>query len=123
LRCPPGPVGGRPVAALAPSRMDDHAGLALDGRDRRRRSGCAAHHRRAVAPSPAGDPARCGRGSYRPERVRPGRAQEAAVHPPQATWIWAGGAVIILGVLLGNVGDRGVIAELATRRIPVTLPA
>src|SRR5439155_253875 len=42
---------------------------------------------------------------------------------PLVTWIWAGGAVIILGVLLGNVGDRGVIAELATRRIPVTLPA
>src|SRR5438309_4931093 len=42
---------------------------------------------------------------------------------PLVTWIWAGGAVIILGVLLGNVGDRGVLAELATRRIPVTLPA
>ena len=42
---------------------------------------------------------------------------------PLVTWVWAGGAVIILGVVLGNVGKRGVAAELARRRIPITLPA
>jgi cytochrome c-type biogenesis protein CcmF len=42
---------------------------------------------------------------------------------PLVTWIWAGGAILILGVVLGNVGDREVAAELARRRIPITLPA
>jgi cytochrome c-type biogenesis protein CcmF len=42
---------------------------------------------------------------------------------PLVTWIWAGGAVIILGVVLGNVGERSAVAELARRRIPITLPA
>jgi len=42
---------------------------------------------------------------------------------PLVTWIWAGGAVIILGVVLGNVGERSVVPELARRRVPVTLPA
>jgi cytochrome c-type biogenesis protein CcmF len=42
---------------------------------------------------------------------------------PLVTWIWAGGAVIILGVLLGNVGETSAATELARRRIPVTLPA
>ncbi len=42
---------------------------------------------------------------------------------PLVTWIWAGGAVIILGVVLGNVGERGAVPELARRRVPVTLPA
>jgi cytochrome c-type biogenesis protein CcmF len=42
---------------------------------------------------------------------------------PLVTWIWAGGAVIILGVVLGNVGERSAAAELARRRIPITLPA
>jgi cytochrome c-type biogenesis protein CcmF len=42
---------------------------------------------------------------------------------PLVTWIWAGGAVIILGVVLGNVGERSPVGELARRRIPVTLPA
>ena len=42
---------------------------------------------------------------------------------PLVTWIWAGGAVIILGVVLGNAGERGVEAELARRRIPITLTA
>jgi len=42
---------------------------------------------------------------------------------PLVTWIWAGGAVIILGVVLGNVGERSTATELARRRIPVTLPA
>jgi cytochrome c-type biogenesis protein CcmF len=42
---------------------------------------------------------------------------------PLVTWIWAGGAVIILGVVLGNAGEAGLAAELARRRIPITLPA
>jgi len=42
---------------------------------------------------------------------------------PLVTWIWVGGAILILGVVLGNVGEREVAAELARRRIPITLPA
>ncbi len=42
---------------------------------------------------------------------------------PLVTWIWAGGAVVILGVVLGNVGQRNAAPELARRRIPITLPA
>ena len=42
---------------------------------------------------------------------------------PLVTWIWAGGAVIIFGLVLGNVGERSAVADLARRRIPVTLPA
>ncbi len=42
---------------------------------------------------------------------------------PLVTWIWAGGAVIILGVVLGNAGEGSLAAELARRRIPITLPA
>jgi len=42
---------------------------------------------------------------------------------PLVSWVWAGGAVIILGVVLGNVGERSPIPELARRRIPITLPA
>jgi len=42
---------------------------------------------------------------------------------PLVTWIWAGGAIIILGVVLGNVGQRIPVPELARRRQTVTLPA
>jgi cytochrome c-type biogenesis protein CcmF len=42
---------------------------------------------------------------------------------PLVTWIWAGGVILILGVVLGNAGEREVAAELARRRIPITLPA
>ena len=42
---------------------------------------------------------------------------------PLVSWVWAGGAVIILGVVLGNIGERSPIPELARRRIPITLPA
>ena len=41
---------------------------------------------------------------------------------PLVTWIWAGGAVIILGVVLGNAGEAAPDAELARRRIVATLP-
>ncbi len=42
---------------------------------------------------------------------------------PLVTWIWAGGIVVIAGVVLGNVGESEPVAELARRRIPITLPA
>lgn len=42
---------------------------------------------------------------------------------PLVTWIWAGGVILILGVVLGNVGERQEVPELARRRIPITLPA
>jgi cytochrome c-type biogenesis protein CcmF len=40
---------------------------------------------------------------------------------PLVSWIWAGGAIIILGVLLGNLGERRVALEPvpARRRTPV----
>jgi len=42
---------------------------------------------------------------------------------PLVTWIWAGGIVIILGVVLGNAGQASPAAELARRPVPITLPA
>ncbi|HET9782415.1 MAG TPA: cytochrome c-type biogenesis CcmF C-terminal domain-containing protein [Candidatus Dormibacteraeota bacterium] len=42
---------------------------------------------------------------------------------PLVTWIWAGGVILILGVVLGNAGERDTAPELARRRVPVTLPA
>jgi cytochrome c-type biogenesis protein CcmF len=37
---------------------------------------------------------------------------------PLVTWIWAGGAIIILGVLLGNAGRPRVVVEPVTARMP-----
>jgi len=42
---------------------------------------------------------------------------------PLVTWIWAGGIVLILGVVLGNAGEAALAGELARRRLPITLPA
>ena len=42
---------------------------------------------------------------------------------PLVTWIWAGGIVLILGVVLGNAGEAAAARELARRRVPITLPA
>jgi len=42
---------------------------------------------------------------------------------PLVTWIWAGGIVILLGVVLGNAGQASPAAELARRPVPITLPA
>jgi len=37
---------------------------------------------------------------------------------PLVTWIWAGGAIMILGVILGNAGARRVVVEPAPARVP-----
>jgi cytochrome c-type biogenesis protein CcmF len=42
---------------------------------------------------------------------------------PLVTWIWAGAAIIILGVVLGNIGERAPARELVTRRVPATMPS
>jgi cytochrome c-type biogenesis protein CcmF len=41
---------------------------------------------------------------------------------PLVTWIWAGGAIIILGVVLGNIGERSPAPELVRRRAAATIP-
>src|SRR5690348_5132055 len=41
---------------------------------------------------------------------------------PLVTWIWAGGAVIVIGVVLGNLGEPVLSPELARRRVVATLP-
>ncbi len=41
---------------------------------------------------------------------------------PLVTWIWAGGAIIILGVVLGNLGQRSPAPELVRRRAAATMP-
>lgn len=42
---------------------------------------------------------------------------------PLVSWIWVGGLVLILGVVLGNVGERSPATEMASRRIAVAFPA
>ena len=37
---------------------------------------------------------------------------------PLVTWIWAGAAIIIVGVLLGNIGERAPAIEGIRRRVP-----
>ena len=37
---------------------------------------------------------------------------------PLVTWIWAGGAIIIVGVVLGNAGERAVELASVRRRVP-----
>jgi hypothetical protein len=37
-------------------------------------------------------------------------------------WIWAGGAIIILGVILGNVGERSRASDLVVARVPTAVP-
>jgi cytochrome c-type biogenesis protein CcmF len=41
---------------------------------------------------------------------------------PLVSWIWAGGAIIILGVLLGNIGERSPAVEALRRRVPASVP-
>jgi cytochrome c-type biogenesis protein CcmF len=42
---------------------------------------------------------------------------------PLVSWIWAGGAIIILGVLLGNLGERSPALEPVAERKRVVVPA
>jgi cytochrome c-type biogenesis protein CcmF len=42
---------------------------------------------------------------------------------PLVTWIWAGGAIIILGVMLGNVGERRRAFDLVIARASSPQPA
>ena len=42
---------------------------------------------------------------------------------PLVSWIWAGGAIIILGVVLGNVGERRRAFELQLARVASPQPA
>jgi cytochrome c-type biogenesis protein CcmF len=37
---------------------------------------------------------------------------------PLVTWIWAGGAIIIVGVVLGNAGERAAELAAVRRRVP-----
>jgi cytochrome c-type biogenesis protein CcmF len=37
---------------------------------------------------------------------------------PLVTWIWAGGAIIILGVLMGNLADRRAVPLALVKRVP-----
>jgi cytochrome c-type biogenesis protein CcmF len=41
---------------------------------------------------------------------------------PLVTWIWAGGAIILLGVVLGNLGERSPVPELVRRRAAASVP-
>jgi len=41
---------------------------------------------------------------------------------PLVSWIWAGGAIIIFGVLLGNLGERAQAVEAVRRRVPASVP-
>jgi cytochrome c-type biogenesis protein CcmF len=42
---------------------------------------------------------------------------------PLVAWIWAGGAIIILGVILGNVGERRQATDLVVARVATAVPA
>jgi cytochrome c-type biogenesis protein CcmF len=42
---------------------------------------------------------------------------------PLVSWIWAGGAIIILGVILGNVGERRTASDLVRVRVPTVVHA
>jgi cytochrome c-type biogenesis protein CcmF len=42
---------------------------------------------------------------------------------PLVTWIWAGGAIIILGVVLGNAGASSTATELVRRRAAAAVPS
>jgi cytochrome c-type biogenesis protein CcmF len=41
---------------------------------------------------------------------------------PLVSWIWAGGAIIIFGVVLGNLGEQAPVVEAVRRRVPLSVP-
>ena len=41
---------------------------------------------------------------------------------PLVSWIWTGGAIIIFGVVLGNLGERAPVQEAVRRRVPASAP-
>jgi cytochrome c-type biogenesis protein CcmF len=41
---------------------------------------------------------------------------------PLLAWIWAGGAIIILGIILGNVGERQRAADVSVARVRSVVP-
>ncbi len=41
---------------------------------------------------------------------------------PLVSWIWAGGAIIIFGVVLGNLGERAPAVEAVRRRVAASVP-
>jgi cytochrome c-type biogenesis protein CcmF len=41
---------------------------------------------------------------------------------PLLAWIWAGGAIIILGIILGNVGERQRAADVSVARVRSAVP-
>jgi cytochrome c-type biogenesis protein CcmF len=51
-----------------------------------------------------------------------GSASFRVIINPLVTWIWAGGIVVILGVVLGNAREGALAEELARRRVAATLP-
>ena len=42
---------------------------------------------------------------------------------PLVSWIWAGGTIIIVGVVLGNIGERAPAVEAIRRRVPAAVPS
>src|SRR6202022_896344 len=42
---------------------------------------------------------------------------------PLVTWIWAGATIIIVGVVLGNIGERSAAVQAVRRRVPATVPS
>ena len=42
---------------------------------------------------------------------------------PLVSWIWAGGCIIILGVMLGNVGEGRRVSDLVIARVRTAVPA
>jgi cytochrome c biogenesis factor len=42
---------------------------------------------------------------------------------PLVTWIWAGAAILVLGILLGNLGGGPSVREPARLRARVPVPA
>jgi cytochrome c biogenesis factor len=46
-----------------------------------------------------------------------GSASFRVIINPLVSWIWTGGAIIILGIVLGNVGERRPVVDVAVMRV------